>query len=139
MGIDIDLRSPRVREFIPSKEADVTAVRLKKVPFPHVYLCGADVGDLTGLDEPEDKRILRSEESGARCDACGRAVYRGEQSRVFLYHEHETQRVLQLEVDDIFSLTSVKGLQEYLSQIRSIAARYDVNTIEFKNRKNQQQ
>jgi hypothetical protein len=75
--------------------------------------------------------ITRAEKKGAQCDICRKLCRKGKQTQILPFSQHEREKLLFIEVDDGSDLNKVKGLHEYLLEIKPLAMELGIGGFAF--------
>jgi hypothetical protein len=103
----------------PDPKLPFSLLTLEEVFVPHQYGMGSEhFAAAHSLRENEAVVAARAEAQGVRCEECQREVYFGAQSKVLPLNEHYLITTLFIKLAEPSEWSQVKGLPEYLTQIK---------------------
>lgn len=113
------------------KVGHITLLSVDKIMVPHPYCITPK--HLTGESMYLTKEVIRDAEKkhGAVCDICRRLVKQGKQKSILNFDEHQEALTLFIEVSK-GDLNEVKGLKEYLLEIKQVLRDLGIDGVAFK-------
>lgn len=118
------------RETPHFKTIDITSVNHKPHPYcigvKHVHYASDHCGGIL-----DTYTICEAEKSGAACETCKNNCRTGRQHKILSYHEHTSDKVLVIEVENNSDLNTIDGLKDFLMEIQEEAKKEKIDGFIF--------